>query len=137
MQVLRKRFEGHEEEKIMELKLIGWSKFGQENHCTPEAVQKWLHEQRGHEHARVYSYISKETPVCDLPLAKQLILKFEGFVRRLKDKITELHHIIAQQKATIDEKDREILFLREQVRHYQSGEYATLKPFFDFCEQEI
>ena len=129
-----KRFAGRETEAVARIKLFGWRRFCEDEGISGYALQSWFQRQKGCENDSIYRYISSDSPVHDLPLAKQLLLAVKQM---------QVAHNADMAKVKTDcanllaEKDRVIEQLKENDRFRQLDEYKRLEPVFEICREYI
>lgn len=124
-QSFRKRFAGREQEVVNEIKCFGSFAFCEREGIAGFGLQRWFREQEGCKNDSIYRYVSSDLPKDDLPFAKQLILAFQ----RIESKYQAS---LAVYQTRLDEKNRRIEFLEEQLRYFKMGEFKDLQPVLEF-----
>lgn len=131
-----KRFAGREPEVVAEIKCFGCARF-----CEHEGIagfspslQQWFSNQPGCKDDSVLHYISSESPVQDLPIAKQILLAVQN-MRTTHD--VDMAKIKAHYENLLIEKDRLIERYRENERFNHLSEYKRLAPVFEICREYI
>lgn len=130
-QSFNKRFAGREQEVVDEIKLWGWSRFSKREGIAgfSIALQGWFQGQKGCENDSILRYISSDLPLYDLPLAKQIMLAIQA-------ERSQHQASVADCQSRLEEKQRQITLLEEQLRYYKLAEYRDLKPLWEFCRGE-
>lgn len=123
-QSFTKRFAGREQEVIDEIRLFGEQEFCKHEGIKGFALQNWFQRQPSCENDSIYNYRGSDLPVHDLPLAKQIMLAIQSRESKYKADV-------AQYKARLEETNRRIEFLEEQLRYYRLNEYRDLKPIWE------
>lgn len=128
-QSFNKRFAGREQEVVDEIKLFGQMEFCRHEGIAGFGLQEWFQKQRGCERDSIYHYISSDLPIHGLPLAKQIMLAIQA--RESKYQVS-----LADYQFRLEETNRRIEFLEEQLRYYRRAEWRELKPIWDLVNNK-
>jgi len=125
-----KRFAGREIGVVAEIRLDGWWKFINGHGIQGTyALDKWFKKQPGCENDSIYRYISSDNPLQDLPLVKQIMLAIQAERSRHEA-------FVAECQANLEEANRRMKYLEEQLRYYRLGEYKNLKPILELLQNK-
>jgi len=129
MQSFNKRFAEREQEVIDEIKLFGEQEFCKHEGIKGFALQKWFQKQKGCRNDSIYNYISSDLPIHDLPLAKQIMLAIQS-------RDSKYQTSVADYQSRLEETNRRIKVLEEQLRYYKRAEYRELKPIWELVNNK-